>query len=203
MCWYPRGHFCNTLRFIRPKKFWKFLIYRHAPIFSHWSWWAAPPCTPLLRFMMFSSTFFRVPALVNRISGLPAFLAVAPAMYLECDDEATYFSSVRFNTCKIYPPVTSESLGRSWTHPYKIIWETAATPEIMSLQTNLDRQDNIIRKENFEESTKVIIFTWLDGTLMKPSTASAKTPRAEGIWSIRESDDVSKLTPEKIIIIWL
>ena len=70
----------------------------------------------------------------------------------------------------------------------------------MSLQTNLDRQDNIIRKENFEESTKVIIFTWLDGTLMKPSTASAKTPRAEGIWSIRESDDVSKLTPEKIII---
>ena len=73
----------------------------------------------------------------------------------------------------------------------------------MSLQTNLDRQDNIIRKENFEESTKVIIFTWLDGTLMKPSTASAKTPRAEGIWSIRESDDVSKLTPEKIIIIWL
>ena len=65
----------------------------------------------------------------------------------------------------------------------------------MSLQTNLDRQDNIIR-ENFEES-KDIIFTWLDGTLMKPSTASAKTPRAEGIWSIRESDDVSKLTPIK------
>ena len=67
----------------------------------------------------------------------------------------------------------------------------------MSLQTNLDRQDNIIR-ENSEES-KDIIFTWLDGTLMKPSTASANTRRAEGIWSIRESDDVSKLTPK----IWL
>ena len=105
---------------------------------------------------MFSSTFLRVPALVNRISGLPAFLAVALAMYLreECDDEA-YFFSVRFNTCKIYPPVTSGSLGRSWTRPYRIIWETAATPEIMSLQTNLDRQDNIIR-ENSEESEDII-----------------------------------------------
>ena len=73
----------------------------------------------------------------------------------------------------------------------------------MSLQTNLDRQDNIIRKENFEESKDIFFFTWLDGTLMKPSTASAKTPRAEGIWSIRESDDVSKLTPVRIIIIWM
>ena len=66
-------------------------------------------------------------------------------------DYKAYFFPVRLNTCKIYPPVTSESRGRSWTHPYRIIWETAATPEIMSLQTNPDRQDNIIR-ENSEES---------------------------------------------------
>ena len=123
---------------------------------------------------MFSSTFLRVPALVNRISGLPAFLAVALAMYLreECDDEA-YFFSVRFNTCKIYPPVTSESRGRSWTRPYRIIWETAATPEIMSLQTNLDRQDNIIR-ENFEESKDIIV------KLRSRSRSGPKGPRTKG-----------------------
>ena len=51
---------------------------------------------------------------------------------------------VRSNTCKIDPPGTSVSPGRSWSRPYRIIAETAATPEIMSLQTNLDRQDNII-----------------------------------------------------------
>ena len=94
-----------------------------------------------------------------RLASFPGSGASNVSEREECDDEATYFSSVRFNTCKIYPPVTSESRGRSWTRPYKIIWETAATPEIMSLQTNLDRQDNIIRKGNFQESTKDIIFT--------------------------------------------
>ena len=42
--------------------------------------------------------------------------------------------------------------------------------------------------------------TWFDGTLIKPSTASAKTPRAEGIWSMRASEEVSKLTPEIIFV---
>ena len=81
----PRDVFVTIYALYMTQKALKVLekcIYRHAPIFSHWSWWVAPPCTPLRRFMMLSSTFRRVPDLVNRISGLPAFLAVAPAMYL-------------------------------------------------------------------------------------------------------------------------
>ena len=81
----PRDVFVTIYALYMTQKALKVLekcIYRHAPIFSHWSWWVAPPCTPLRKFMMLSSTFLRVPDLVNRISGLPAFLAVAPAMYL-------------------------------------------------------------------------------------------------------------------------
>lgn len=87
---------------------------------------------------------------------LPSFPGSGAGNVSDSDYKA-YFFPVRLNTCKIYPPVTSESRGKGWTRPYRIIWETEATPEIMSLQTNLDRQDNIIR-ENSEES-KDIIFT--------------------------------------------
>ena len=39
------------------------------------------------------------------------------------------------------------------------------------------------------------LFTWFAGISRKFSTASANTPRATGIWSIKAEEDVSKLTP--------
>lgn len=165
-----------------------------APIFSHWSC-ILDPSTPLLRFMILSSTFLIVPALVNRTSGLPVTaLDWDPAMYLAKAMNTSDIQKVcLLNTCKICPLATILSPGRSWTQPCKIIWETAAPPET----------ERKLRQENFSYRRETICWktkrgckcTWFVGTLRKSSTASANTAKADGIWSIRAADEVSKLTP--------